>query len=135
MLEVGAADSWEEDANTRIEEIRKRDVQIKILDSNNNPIPDATVEVHQLKHDFAFGSALTRHAMYDSRYTDYFKQRFEWAAFENESKWYHNENSRGNVTYADADYMYEWCKENDILVRGHCVFGSPRSGNLLAYRP
>ena len=60
--------------------------------------------------------------MYDERYTDFFKENFEWAVFENEAKWYHTETSKGNVNYTDADYMYEWCKENDIIVRGHCVF-------------
>jgi GH35 family endo-1,4-beta-xylanase len=114
--------NWREIADQRIEEIRKRDAQIKVIDNDGNPVSGADIEIKQTKNHFPFGSALTRHAMYDERYTEFFKENFEWAVFENEAKWYHTETSKGNVNYTDADYMYEWCKENDITVRGHCIF-------------
>ncbi|AUG57527.1 endo-1,4-beta-xylanase [Acetivibrio saccincola] len=116
------AGNWREIADQRIEQYRKRDASIKVVDKNGNPVSGATVEVKQTRNHFAFGSALRRSAMYDERYTKFFKENFEWAVFENEAKWYHTETSRGNVNYTDADYMYEWCKENDIIVRGHCIF-------------
>lgn len=125
VREVGTVATWEEEANARIEQLRKRDAQIKIVDSNNNPVPGVSLDIKQKKHHFAFGSALARGPMSDSRYTDYFKKNFEWAVFENEAKWYSNESSPGNVSYAAADYMYDWCVKNDIKVRGHCVFWEP----------
>ncbi|MFZ5987276.1 MAG: endo-1,4-beta-xylanase [Bacillota bacterium] len=120
-----STDTWKEEANARIEQIRKRDAQIKVVDTNNNPVSGVTVDVKQKKHHFAFGSALNRNGMNDTRYTDYFKSRFQWAVFENEAKWYSNEPSQGNVTYTNADYMYDWCVKNDIKVRGHAIFWEP----------
>ncbi|TYQ18344.1 UNVERIFIED_CONTAM: GH35 family endo-1,4-beta-xylanase [Acetivibrio alkalicellulosi] len=116
------SENWRQISDERIEEIRKRDASIRIVDSNNRAVSGVSIEVNQTRNHFPFGSALTRHAMHDSRYTDFFKENFEWAVFENESKWYHNETSNGNVSYADADFMYNWCVENNITVRGHCIF-------------
>lgn len=116
------AGNWREIADERIEKYRKRDALIKIVDENGNPVNSAEIEIKQTKNHFPFGSCLRRSAMYDERYTEFFKENFEWAVFENEAKWYHTETSRGNVNYTDADYMYNWCKQNDITVRGHCIF-------------
>ncbi|RXE57948.1 endo-1,4-beta-xylanase [Acetivibrio mesophilus] len=125
VTEVGSSATWKEEANARIEQIRKRDAKIKIVDSNNKPVSGVSLDVRQVKHDFGFGSAITVNAMYDSRYTEFFKDHYEWAVFENEAKWYSNESSQGNVSYANADSLYDWCAKNDIKVRGHCVFWEP----------
>jgi GH35 family endo-1,4-beta-xylanase len=113
---------WIDKSNEKINEIRKRNVQIKIVDSNNRPIDGAYVEVTQTKHAFAFGVAITRKAMYEPNYSKFIKDYFNWAVFENESKWYSNEPNMGMVNYADADYLYEFCKSNGIKVRGHSIF-------------
>ncbi|WP_265445301.1 endo-1,4-beta-xylanase [Acetivibrio straminisolvens] len=125
VTEVGSSATWKEEANARIEQIRKRDAKIKIVDSNNKPVSGVSLDVRQVKHDFGFGSAITMNAMHDSRYTEFFKNNYEWAVFENEAKWYSNESSQGNVSYYNADRLYEWCAENDIKVRGHCIFWEP----------
>lgn len=119
---VTPALTWRDMSNIKIDQIRKREVQIKVLDSNNNSIEGVTVEVRQKSHAFAFGTALSRNGLNIPNYTKYVKDHFNWAVFENESKWYSNESSMGNVTYNDADYMYEFCRRNGIKVRGHCVF-------------
>jgi len=113
---------WVDKSNEKINQIRKRNVQIKIVDSNNKPIEGAYVEVTQTNHAFAFGTAITRKAMYDPNYSKFIKDHFNWAVFENESKWYSNEANMGMVNYADADYLYEFCRSNGIKVRGHCIF-------------
>lgn len=113
---------WIDQANERINEIRKRNVQIKVVDSSNKPIENAYVEAVLTNHAFGFGTAITRRAMYDSNYTKFIKDHFNWAVFENESKWYTNEPSMGIITYDDADYLYEFCRSNGIKVRGHCIF-------------
>ena len=41
---------------------------------------------------------------------------------ENESKWYSNEPSHGNVTYAVADSITNFCFINGITLRGHAIF-------------
>jgi len=94
---------WIDQANERINEIRKRNVQIKVVDSSNKPIENAYVEAVLTNHAFGFGTAITRRAMYDSNYTKFIKDHFNWAVFENESKWYTS-------------------RSNGIKVRGHCIF-------------
>lgn len=122
VIEVGSLENWKEEANERIERIRKRDVQIRVVDRNNNPVPYAGIDVRQLRHHFGFGSAIAINAMHIPNYTEFFKENFEWAVFENEAKWYANEPSPGNVDYSDADRLYQFCEENGIKVRGHCIF-------------
>jgi len=125
VTEVGSAATWKEEANARIEQIRKRDAKIRIVDSNNKPVSGVSIDVRQVKHEFGFGSAITMNGIHDPRYTEFFKNNYEWAVFENEAKWYSNESSQGNVSYANADYLYNWCAENGIKVRGHCIFWEP----------
>jgi len=70
----------------------------KVVDSSNKPIENAYVEAVLTNHAFGFGTAITRRAMYDSNYTKFIKDHFNWAVFENESKWYTNEPSMGIIT-------------------------------------
>jgi endo-1,4-beta-xylanase len=113
---------WLADANTRIEEIRKRDVNLEIRDSGGSVVNSGSIEVRQISHHFAFGSALAKEVNSNATYADFFKNNFEWAVFENEAKWYDNEPSQGNVSYATPDQMYDFCEQNNIKVRGHCIF-------------
>jgi endo-1,4-beta-xylanase len=41
---------------------------------------------------------------------------------ENESKWYYNEPTQGNVTYAVANSITNFCYTNGIRLRGHTIF-------------
>jgi GH35 family endo-1,4-beta-xylanase len=59
------------------------------------------------------------------QYQEFFRSHFNWAVFQNEAKWYANEPVRGEISYADADALLDWCEANDILVRGHNLFWSP----------
>ena len=49
---------WRAAAASRIETIRKADLNINVVDLNGNPIPDATVRVEMQEHEFGFGSAM-----------------------------------------------------------------------------
>ncbi|MCL6590516.1 MAG: endo-1,4-beta-xylanase [Firmicutes bacterium] len=113
---------WLNDANARIEQIRKRDAQIMVTNTSGQPMPGVSVQVKQTKNDFMFGCCLARAPMSNTQYLDFFKKYFEWAVCENEMKWYSNEPSQGNINYTDADYMYDWCVANGIKMRGHCIF-------------
>jgi GH35 family endo-1,4-beta-xylanase len=113
---------WVDNSNAKIDEIRKRDIKITVLDSNGREMEGVTVEVKQTKHAFAFGTALRRSGLDNPSYAEFVKKHFNWAVFENESKWYTNETAMGNVTYEEADYMYDFCQRNGIKVRGHCIF-------------
>ncbi len=135
-----AKGSWADDANNRIEQMRKRNAQITIVDMNNNPVQDINVQITQVTHSFAFGSCFNSSYLNNTTYTTFFKNHFEWAVCENESKWTANEPTQGNVTYTNADNIYTWCHNNGITMRGHNIFWEQSSSlpswvTSLAYAP
>jgi len=114
---------WEDDANARIEANRKRDVQITVKDLGGAPINNVDVQIEQVRHNFGFGAALAYGLLYNnSNYRDFVLDHFEWAVCENEMKWISNESTRDVETYSQSDYIANWCANNDIILRGHCLF-------------
>ena len=118
----GPLGDWKTEANSRIEQIRKRDVEIVVADRYGHPVPVAGIQASQRKHDFAFGSCINTNALSNPEYASFFLQHFEWAVFENESKWFFNEPQRDFENYSSADALVEFCEQNGILIRGHCIF-------------
>jgi endo-1,4-beta-xylanase len=120
VMELG--DDWKEEANERIEQYRKRDAHITVVNPSGYPVRDVNVQINQIKHSFAFGSCINSNVLSNANYADFFKNHYEWAVMENESKWYYNEPTQGNVSYTTADNIYNWCTANGITVRGHCIY-------------
>ena len=118
--------SWRAAADARIREIRQRAVQIRIVDDEGKPQAGVAVEVRQTRRAFPFGAAVSGALVRNAQYREFFKSHFNWAVFENESKWYSNSRIPGQDDYAAADAMVQWCRENGIPIRGHCVFWEPR---------
>jgi len=112
---------WKEQANARIEQIRKRDVRLLIVDANGDPASGVTVNVKQTRHRFAFGSAINNNIS-NPNYAAFFKTNFQWAVMENHSKWSFNEPTRSNVTYTVANSITNFCYTNGITLRGHTLF-------------
>lgn len=121
---------WENDANARIEQIRKRNAQITIVDSLGNAVPGLNVQIDQIKHHFKFGTCIQYSKMSDAVYKNFILDHFEWAVCENDTKWGANEPSRDNVTYSNADTIYTWCHNNGIQMRGHCLFWEQVNGEF-----
>jgi len=123
VVEIEAGD-WKDEANDRIEQIRKGDFRITVVSPNdpNVVIPDVNVQVIQTKHSFPFGSEISWPQMDNSRYLSFFNDHFNWAVMGNSSKWYHNEPAEDYVTYTDADKIYDFCQANGITMRGHCLY-------------
>jgi len=117
--------SWRAEADVRIKETRQRPLQIHVVDSQGKPQEGVTVEVRQTRKAFPFGAAVGPALMRNAQYRDFFKSHFNWAVFENESKWYYNGREPGREDYAAADAMVQWCRENSIPTRGHCIFWEP----------
>ena len=107
---------------------------------NGQPVQDINVQIAQVTHSFAFGSCFNSSYLNNTTYTNFFKNHFEWAVCENESKWTANEPTQGNVTYTNADNIYTWCHNNGIIMRGHNIFWEQSSSlpswvTSLAYAP
>ena len=112
---------WKTQANARIEQIRKGNVQLRIVDPQGNPLPNTAIAIRQTRHHFGFGSAINNNIA-NPAYASFFRTNFEWAVMENESKWYSNEPSRSNVTYTVANSITNFCFANGITLRGHTIF-------------
>ena len=121
---------WETDANLRIDEIRKRDIGIRVVDEQGEPLPGARVVLQQKGQAFPFGAAINGILLRNAQYREFFKSHFNWAVFENESKWYSNERTPGQEDYEVADALFRWCRDNGISVRGHCIFWAPEKWQM-----
>ena len=113
---------WREDADDRIQALRTRQVSLQVVDLEGCPIDSVDIEVAQDRRAFAFGTAINRNHMANSTYTEFVADNFEWAVMENAAKWRQNQNNAGPPDYSDADGMVDFCLENDLRMRGHCVF-------------
>ncbi len=120
---------WRAEAAHRIERIRKAGLTVKVEDADGNPVPDASVEVKMLKHEFAFGSAVVsrlfagnngHNPTYESKLLDLDGRGhgFNWVVFENALKWPGWEQNW--ITSKDRTaYAVQWLRDHDIQVRGH----------------
>jgi GH35 family endo-1,4-beta-xylanase len=116
--------AWQDDANARIEQIRKRNAEITILGTGGSPVADVNVQIEQTRHSFAFGTCIAYGSLTGSSQTNYrnfILNHYEWAVCENEMKWSSNENTRDVWTYDQADYIADWCADNKLILRGHTL--------------
>ena len=122
---------WRAPAADRIEELRKSDLTILVEDMDGNPVPDATVEVEMIRHDFAFGTAaVTRlfagnngqNNTYESKLLDLdgAGHGFNWVVFENALKWPGWENN-WITTPPETAGAVQWLNNNEIKLRGHTL--------------
>ncbi len=110
------------EAAARIEQHRKEDVRIKVLDVNGKPIGGAVVNIEQNSHEFLFGSNIFKwgtcrteeeNAAYNARFSallNFATLGFYWPSYEGE---------RGKPHHEKARQVAEWCKANGIATKGH----------------
>ena len=107
---------------TGVDAVRKTDFDVRVTDSQGQPIEGVTVDAKMTEIDFAFGVAITAEGLSYPSYRNWVKDNYNWAVAGNEAKWYANEPLQGLVSYYDADEMYAFCQENGLRMRGHTVF-------------
>jgi len=117
---------WKTEANARIARLRQRDVEVRVVNEQGRPVSGVSVEIRQVRQAYPFGGAMSWALLRNEQYAEFFKDHFNWAAFENESKWYSNERVQGRDDYRIADALLSWCESNNIPVRGHCIFWEPK---------
>lgn len=113
---------WLSEANDRINQFRKRRLDLNILDRDGNPLSGVNVKITQLDHEFGFGSALNIAVLDNENYQDFFRDNFEWGTIEWRLQWKAIENVRGVDEYDLADGQLEWMRENRKKTRGHALF-------------
>jgi GH35 family endo-1,4-beta-xylanase len=114
---------WRDTAHERIEEIRKQDIEVEVLNPGGQPMHGATVEIEMTEHEFDFGSAvsvehITGEDEDDEIYRETLLKNFNKATVENGLKypaWEGDWDIDKDATRATLD----WLNERNIPVRGH----------------
>ncbi|ANW96880.1 hypothetical protein AXE80_11560 [Wenyingzhuangia fucanilytica] len=111
---------WKEDARERINQYRKNNITIQVLDNQNTPIKDALVDIKLVRHKFQFGAVVEDDFM-TSKYTDTYKRTFtnlfNAAGFENGLK----QKQRGKPKEKASEIAAQWFTANNITMRGHAL--------------
>jgi endo-1,4-beta-xylanase len=112
--------AWRTAANARIDQLRKADLRVKVVDQNGDPVPNAQVRVAMARHAFGFGSAVDAKMFLgesaDSRtYRETILGRFNRVVLENDLKWPVWECCRRK----EALEALKTLRKNGLQVRGH----------------
>ncbi len=115
--------AWRGEAEKRIEQIRKGDIEVTVVDAKGQPIAGAEVKIDMKRHAFGFGSAVTaRHLLGESRDADRYREivekNFSRVVFENDLKWNNWENEKNREATLKAA---KWLRDRNIEIRGHCL--------------
>ncbi|MEM9412391.1 MAG: endo-1,4-beta-xylanase, partial [Planctomycetota bacterium] len=113
--------NWLDNANARIENIRKSNLDIRVVNSSRQPLSQYPVHIKQLKNEFAFGSTMNEAVIDNAQYRQMFVDLFDWATIEWWAQWYPVELNRNIENYSIADQTLEFCQQNLIPVRGHAI--------------
>ena len=116
---------WRKDALARIEQIRKSDVSVKVVDEQGMPVENAEVRVEQTRHAFGFGTIVNvdDYSKMDASTQQKYKEAFSQiahnrAGFENALKSNYITDAQRQV---QVDDWLSYFKEKDIDVRGHVL--------------
>ena len=127
---------WMENADKRIDSLRKGYFKITVLDENNRPVPDAQVAISLAGHKFMWGTSV--YWVTPQRWN---RKRYQWErqeilktfntiVNEDDFKWPQMEPKQGRVIYENVDLYAAWAAENNIRMRGHCLVW-PKQGVYL----
>jgi endo-1,4-beta-xylanase len=122
--------------DARIRRLRMGDLVIRVVDSQQQPVGGATVNLEQIAHEFDFGTALNTkmfspevNPVEQTQYLRLTKQLFNASVHEDALKWYATEPARGQVSYDDADRILAWSQASGLKMRGHTLFWAVEKWN------
>jgi len=114
-----------------IDQHRKADATIRVLDAAGWPVPGVAISVEQTSHDFLFGCNIymfDRHR--DDAWNVVYKQRF--AELFNYATvgfyWRGYEPQRGKPNYEYTDKVVAWCRDHGIRMKGHPLLWGEQAG-------
>jgi len=118
---------WRAAANARIEQYRKGDFAIRVLDSTGQPVGNATVSVTMRRHAFQFGSALVMQRLLDDSadsriYQQKVQELFTSGSCENDLKAPAWQGDWGSGFSPEQTIKgLQWLKDRGIAMRGHVL--------------
>ncbi|MEV0713156.1 endo-1,4-beta-xylanase [Asanoa sp. NPDC050611] len=120
--------AWRAGAAARIDQYRKGDLKVDVVDPAGHPVPGADVKVAMQDHDFDFGTAaaapwLVSDSPDGDKYRDVVATDFNSVALGNDLKWNYWEDTAHRTR--ETLPALEWLKEQGHTVHGHnLVWGS-----------
>jgi endo-1,4-beta-xylanase len=112
--------AWRQTANTRIDQLRKGNLTVNVVDASGKAVSGATVKVEMQRHAFPFGSAVDAERLFaNTTYRDKSVQLFNRVVLENDLKWPFWECCRRDQTPNLALQALDFYKSKNISVRGH----------------
>ncbi|MEQ8847315.1 endo-1,4-beta-xylanase [Botrimarina sp.] len=129
---------WRAEAATRIDQIRKADLSLRVVDQNGAPVSGAAVRVRQTRQAFQFGTAvavdnLLGSSPNDQIYRDRLLEMFNTATIENGLKWDPLAGDWGpSWSLAESVQALDWLQQNGLQSRGHVLIW-PGSQNMPSY--
>ena len=115
---------WKVEADARIEQYRKGDVRVEVVDANGRPVAGANVDVTLKRHAYGFGTAVNSEflpvagdanvALYRQAVARYFNK----ATIENGMKWKQWETP---VEQRRTVQTTDWLRANGLALRGHTL--------------
>ena len=126
-MESGAA--WRAEADERIEQYRKANLELVVLDEKEQPISDAQIKIEMLQHDYAFGTAIDERKIAGNKNQNNAYQNkllnldgkghgFSEVVFENGHKWPAWEGG-WNLSKSQSAATVKWLNDKGVRVRGH----------------
>jgi GH35 family endo-1,4-beta-xylanase len=101
---------------------RQRDMVVRVVDPEGGSVAAADLEIVQVRHEFLFGCNLFAYRLWDDDrrnrlYEQRFRQLFNFATIP--LYWSAIEKRPGRTDFEAADAAVRWCRQQQILVRGH----------------
>ncbi len=125
---------WRAEADKRIDQLRKADLKIEVVDAAGKPVAGASVKVAQKSHAFRFGTCINEDWINDTtpdgeKYREILTKYFNHAVIENGLKWQGWEQSWSADGMVDVAKLtasrarlyaaIDWMREHGMTVRGH----------------
>jgi len=136
ILEIVDEGNWVEEANQRIDTLRKSNINFHFNFDSSVKTEDLLLEIEQKTHKFPFGTAVVStkiaecfDAKYDDHYCVFVRDNFNWMVDSYRMKWRPSEPSEGEIHTEIPDKMITWAHNNGKTVRGHALLWAKRSNN------
>ena len=146
---------WRKEALARIEQIRKAELAVHVIDAEGQPIPSAKVNVAMRQHEFGFGNAVNSEILgadqsdfpinpkkqievsweEAQKYRQVVKNYFDRVTFESELRPHVWKGLKGESVFARRKHgiffnkTLPWLIDNNINVRGHYLAWAPMDFN------
>ena len=112
--------AWRAAADARIDQLRKANLRVKVVNANGQAVPNATVKLEMQRHAFRFGTAVDAERLLGTsadslKYKKTTLELFNHVVLENDLKWPNWE----TYTRARALEALKFFRAYGISVRGH----------------